>query len=264
MFGIEIAAYALLGIVAGLLSGLLGIGGGVVTVPCLVLIFGLLKFPPDSIMHMAIGTSLAAMVFNTISSTWAHNRRGAVLWDVVIRMMPGIVVGSILGALVAHLLSGDILEIAFGLFAICLGIYLLRPYHLHEGDHRLPGTVALSGVGCGLGWISNILGIGGGIITVPILVAYRVPEKKAIATSAATSFSISLLGALSYLYFGLKHASVKESIGYLYLPAFIVISIATFLAAPYGAKLTHILSPPLLRRIFAGALILTGLVMVLT
>lgn len=264
MFALELIAYAVIGILAGLLAGLLGISGGIITVPLLLLVFSLLDFSQTYVMHLAIGTSLAAMIFNSISATWMHNRNHAVLWRVVKRMALGIVLGSILGAYVAQLLSGVVLETIFGIFACCLGLYMLRGVKPHEGDHPLPGFFPLNGIGVGVSFIANILGIGGGILIVPSLMAFRIHEKKAIGTSSAASIIVTTLGALLFMFYGRnKHLAINdETVGFLYFPAFIVISIVTFLVAPYGARLTHRLSSKILRRIFAAALFGTGLIMI--
>lgn len=258
---IEILAYGLIGILAGVMAGLLGISGGLVTVPGLLLVFHFLGFPQGYVMQLAIGTSLAAMVFNSISSTWAHQRRQSVLWDLFLSLLPGIVLGSIAGASIAHLISGVILEVIFGIFAILVGLHFLRPTKVHDIPSRLPSKIILGLIGFGIGGISNILGIGGGIITVPVLLAFHIQDKKAIATSAATGLIISFLGALSYLYFGIGETSFSYTVGYLYLPAFVIISITTFFAAPYGAHLTHILPTSVTKRIFGIALMGTGVLM---
>jgi uncharacterized membrane protein YfcA len=265
MFVLELFLYAIIGVIAGILAGLLGISGGVITVPLLVLLFSLLDFPQTYVMHLAIGTSLASMCFNALSSTWMHNKKGVVLWKVVKRMFPGIVIGSICGSLVAHFLSGVVLEMIFGIFEILLGLYFFRQVKLHEGDHPLPKAGVLNCIGFGVSSLANVLGIGGGLITVPTLMAFRVHEKKAIGTSAATGVIITFLGAIGYMIFGFKQqVSIdQDAIGYLYLPAFLVISVTTFFAAPYGAELTHRLPSKMLRRIFGYALIGTGLLMVL-
>jgi uncharacterized protein len=262
MFTISLVAYGVVGIFAGILGGLLGISGGVITVPCLVLIFHKLGFPQAYVMHIAIGTSLAAMVFNSISSAWSHNRRKSVMWDVFRHMAPGIVVGSILGALIANVLSGVILEIVFAIFLFSLGAYFLVPHKGHHGDEKLPSTPILSAIGAGIGALSNILGIGGGIITVPILMAYRVQAKKAIGTSTATGAIVTLIGALAYLYFGIGETDFTDTIGFLYWPAFIVIGVVSFLTAPFGVKLAHIFPTQTIRYIFACALIGTGIAMI--
>lgn len=263
---IAFLAYLVAGVLAGLLAGMVGIAGGVVTVPCLFLIFKFMGFPEGYLMHLAIGTSLAAMVFSALSSTWAQNKKGMVVWSLVREMLPGIIIGSIVGAILAHFLSGEVLKIIFASFAVLVGIYFFRGVKPHEGDHTLPSPLGINAIGFGIASISNILGIGGGIITVPVLMAYKMPDKNAIACSAATGLFISFLGALAYLYLGLSQPTLAEHprfiVGYIYIPAFIVISIATFLAAPYGVVLSHKLPPMLTRRVFATALLGTGLVMV--
>lgn len=255
-------AYVFVGILAGILAGLLGIGGGLITVPCLFAIFYLLDFPQPYVMHLAIGTSLAAMVFNSFSSAWGHHRHNMVLWDVFKMMMPGIILGAIAGAYLANLLSGIVLEALFGIGAVLLGVrFLFTKKKWEDGEHPLPNFATLSGTGFLISAVSNILGIGGGMFTVPSLLYFRVGEKKAIGTSAAISFFISLLGAASYFYFGFGLTSFNYTFGYVNLPAFIVIGVVSVFAAHYGVKLTQKLDPAVLRKIFGGALIITGLLM---
>jgi len=254
--------YAIVGMLSGVLAGLLGISGGLITVPCLFIIFKFTGLPQEFLMHMAIGTSLAAMVFNSFSSALYHHKKGSVLWTTAKKMLGGIIIGSIIGALIAHVLSGVILEIIFGLFALILGVRFFRNVPLKEGDARLPSTLALNGIGIGIGGLSNILGIGGGVVTVPILLHYQVSAQKAIGTSAATGFIITLIGAIAYLLFGLQHKMPVESIGYVNLPAFFVISIVSFLFAPFGVKLAHKLPTLKLRCYFGVVLIFTGLSMI--
>ncbi len=259
---LAIILYAILGSISGLLAGLLGISGGVVTVPCLFFIFRLLDFPLAFSMQVAIGTSLAAMVFNTFSSTLAHSKKKAILWDLFKGMLPGIILGSLLGAYFGDLLSSLFLELLFGIFACLLGIQFLHPFFLLKASRqKTPNKAKLSLYGLTIAFISNILGIGGGVITVPTLLYHHIPERRAIGTSAATGFVITFFGALFYLYFGLGEVAAPHTIGFIYLPAFIVIGITSSISAVYGAFLTQKLSPPLLRRLFGVVLILVGLVM---
>lgn len=256
------AAFILIGILAGLSAGLLGISGGLVTVPLLALVFHFMGFPQAFLMQMAIGTSLAAMVFTGIASSWAHHLKGAVLWDVIKPMLLGLFFGSVLGALIAHLLSSVLLELFFGVVAIIIGIYFYRDrFKFHPEIKRVPKWY-FTLWGFGIAFISNILGIGGGIITVPILISHHYPEKKAIGTSAASSMMISFLGALAYLYFGMHQITFPGSIGYLFLPAFIGVSIASMIAAPFGVKLAHSLPENRLKKIFGVFLIIVGLRMI--
>ena len=167
---LAIILYAILGSISGLLAGLLGISGGVVTVPCLFFIFRLLDFPLAFSMQVAIGTSLAAMVFNAFSSTWAHSRKKGVVWDLFKGMLLGIILSSLLGAYFGDLLSSLLLELLFGIFACLLGIQFLHPFFLLKASRqKTPNKVRLSLYGLTIAFISNILGIGGGVITVPTL-----------------------------------------------------------------------------------------------
>lgn len=259
---LSFVSYILIGSIAGIASGMLGIGGGTITVPALYIIFKMIGLPQAYLMHLSIGTSLASIVINTFSAARAHHLRGAVMIATVKRMLPGIVLGTILGGFFAHLLSGIILEIFFGLFACSLGIYFLRPIKPMAEERRLPGFPLIDISSTSIALLSNILGIGGGVIIVPYLSAYRVAEKKAIGTSVAISFFISLLGAIFYLIFGLSDVGLGIAFGYIYLPAFVFLSISSYFAAPYGVKLAHYLPAKTLRKYFAGAMIVVGLLMI--
>jgi len=255
--------YILVGGISGILAGLLGISGGVITVPCLYFIFRFMDFPIELSMQTAIGTSLAAMCFNALSSTWAHAKRGMVKWDIFAAMLPGMILGSVFGAFAADNFSSVFLEMFFGLFACLLGLHFLHPYLPEMHKAKAIKRRILSLYGLGIAFLSNILGIGGGIITVPTLVHHKIPEKQAIATSAATGFVITFLGALFYLNFGEEHTAIPHSVGYLYLPAFIAVGLSSFVLAPLGATLSHHASPALLKRVFGAVLFVTGLTMLI-
>ncbi len=252
-------AYLVIGAIAGVLGGLLGIGGGIITVPCLLYVFHLMKFPQPYIMHMAIATSLAAMVFNTAAATWAHNRRGNVLWNVFKKMVPGFVIGSIIGAIIAIWLSGVFLEIIFGIFLCVLAYIFFRKKAVKFGTHKLPPSPILSLYCCGIGAFANLLGIGGGTMVVPLLTSFKVVDRNAIGTSAASTLVTTILGTISYLIFGWGDIRASGTIGLIDLPAFLIIGIVAFFCAPFGVKLTHEISPEKVRKIFAIVLALTGL-----
>ena len=254
-------AYVAVGIIAGLIGGLLGLSGGVVTVPCLVLLFHLLDFPQSILMHMAIGTSLAAMVLTGIASTWAHHGHKGVMWDIVLLMIPGILIGCLLGSVVAHFLSGIILQIIFGLFICSLGAYVLLQKKKTQPAKR-PHKTLYSWLGMGIGSLASLLGIGGGVFTVPLLISFRYSEKKAIGTSAAVGLLITFMATIGYLYFGMNVVMVRESLGYIYLPAFALIGLGTVFFAPVGAKLAQRIASAKLRKIFACTLILVGVFMI--
>ena len=258
----EELAFAVVGAVAGILSGLLGVSGGMVTVPCLVFIFTMTGFPKESLMQTAIGTSLAAMVVNAAASTWAHHRKLNVKWDLFRWMTPGILLGSLCGALIAHFLSSNILEFFFGIFACSTALYMLfSKNYRDDARERLPNKIVLNTLSFGIAAFSNMLGIGGGVITVPVLMAYRVAMKKAVGTSTATTITISLFGAISYLFLGARQPQTSDTFGYLYLPAFVIISAVSIFGAFLGVYLAHKISVPYLKKIFAGLMLAAGLSM---
>ncbi len=257
---VEVILYALIGICAGFFGGLLGIGGGLVTVPALVGIFQWQHISPDHLVQTAIGTSLGAMVFTSATSAWSHIKEQGVLWRLFTQLAPGIILGSLLGALIADYLPSHELKIIFGACVSLIGCYFLvfhPPQHAYIGTPISP--LIFVPVGLGIGTLSTILGIGGGLVTVPILVAFGTPLRNSIATSAATGFLIALIGASAFFYLGMKHQGLTASTGYLYLPAFFVIGIVSVLTAPIGAKLTYILPTETLKRIFGLVLICVGI-----
>jgi len=253
--------YILIGIVAGILGGLLGIGGGVVTVPSLYYTFYFLGYPHIYLMHLAIGTSLAAMILNTAASSWAHNKRGGVMWDVFKKMAPGLLLGSIIGAILVQWLPDRGLEIFFGIFLCSLAIHFWKKTPIVEEPHRLPKSPLLMLWSFVIGGISNILGIGGGTLIVPFLLSFKVPIKKAIGTSATCSLLVTSIGSISYLFLGLRDVHLPEDIGYIDLPAFITVGVVSFLTAPIGAKWAHELPVNRIRKIFALVLVATGICM---
>ncbi len=254
-------ALFIVGIIAGFIGGMLGLSGGVITVPCLVLLFHFIDFPQGYIVHTAIGTSLAAMVFNGIASTWAHSRVKGVQWSIVLNMFPGIILGCLLGSFVANFLSGILLQIIFGLFLSLLGAYLVLYKRKKKKVHR-PEKAVYTWLGLGIGSMASLLGIGGGAFTVPLLISYRYPVKEAVGTSAAVGLCITFLAAIAYLYFGMNKLKYPFSFGYIYLPAFALIGVGAVVFAPLGARIAHRIKGSLLRRIFAGTLIIVGILMI--
>lgn len=259
---IALLAFVVVGILAGLIGGMLGLSGGVVTVPCLTLLFHWLAFPQSILMHMAIGTSLSAMVLTGIASTIAHHRHKGVMWDIVTLMLPGILVGCLFGAFLADLISGVFLQILFGVFICFLGAYVLLQKGKKKEAGGRPEKTIYSWLGVGVGTVASLLGIGGGVFTVPLLISYRFSEKKAVGTSAAVSFFITTMAALAYLYFGRDETNVRWSVGYIYLPAFALIGLGTVIFAPLGAKWAHKMNAALFRKIFAGTLVIIGILMI--
>jgi len=253
-----LALYLAVGAFAGVLAGLLGVGGGVVIVPVLEFSFSWLALPGEHLMQLAVGTSLATIVTTSLSSIRAHHRRRAVLWPVVLRMTPGILLGAVLGVLLADRISSDELRAVFGLFLLLVAAHTLfgRPPKAHS---ELPGGGGLLAAGGLIGGFSALVGIGGGALTVPFLAWCNTQMKNAVATSAACGLPIALAGSLGFVLAGLDETDLPAwSTGYLYWPGFLGIAAASALFAPLGAKLAHSLPTATLKRVFAALLLLVG------
>ncbi|MES9944264.1 MAG: sulfite exporter TauE/SafE family protein [Candidatus Thiodiazotropha sp.] len=238
------------GAAAGTAAGLLGIGGGVIIVPVLSLVFVSEGVDPDILIKVAVGTSLATIVVTAISSIWAHHKRGAVRWPLMREMTPGVVVGSLLGAWLADLIPGAWLTHAFILFLIAVSLQMAwGPLGAHR---ELPGPWPLHGVSAIVGTISALMGIGGGALNVPYLSWCGVPVKQAIATAAAIGFPLALASTIGFITTGLDESNLPpHSLGYINLPAFAGVVGASILFAPLGARLAHQLPDRILKRTFA-------------
>ncbi len=246
-----VAVYIIVGAIAGVIAGMLGVGGGLVIVPVLTLIFAQNGFDNTIIVHLAIGTSLATIIFTSLSSTRAHHRHGAIQWTVVKQLVPGIIVGAILGAIVADYFATAILKTIFAVFELSVAIQMAL--QLSPAAHqRLPSVKALFGVGTVVGGVSSVVGIGGGTLTVPFLLWCRVSMRYAIATSSACGIPIAIAGSIGFMVIGLDNPNLPEyATGYIYWPAFFGIVSASMLTAPFGAKLAHKLPVSTLRKIFS-------------
>ena len=255
----EFVIYLLLGAAAGVLAGLFGVGGGLIIVPVLVFSFSAQGFAPEVLTHLAVGTSLATIVFTSINSIREHQRRGAVQWQLFRWLTPGILGGAAIGGITAALIQGPTLQKIIGVFAIFMAIQLalnLTPKAVRPQPKR-PELVIAGGV---IGWASAIFGIGGGSITVPFLVWRSVVIQKAVATSAACGLPIALAGAVVFMVTGWQHSQLPEwSLGFVYLPALVGIALTSMFFARFGARLAHRLSPILLKRLFALLLTIVGL-----
>ncbi|HHC72773.1 MAG TPA: sulfite exporter TauE/SafE family protein [Thiotrichales bacterium] len=250
--------YLAAGAVAGVLAGLLGVGGGLVIVPALAWLFSRQGVAAEVIMPLALGSSLATIVVTSISSTLAHHRRGAVRWALVALLAPGLLVGTWGGAQLADLLGSGVLKRIFALFEIAVAVKMVSGWGPRPADRR-PGRPAAIGGGLTIGVVSALVGIGGGTLTVPFLSWYGVPMANAVATSAACGLPIALAGATGYLFAGLDAASLPPAAtGFLYWPAILGIVSASALTAPLGARIAHAIDPRRLRLAFAGFLFLIG------
>lgn len=254
-----VTLYLALGAFAGTLAGLFGIGGGLVIVPVLIFSFGLQGVSAGIAAHLAVGTSLATIVFTSISSIRSHHLYEAVRWDIVRSMVVGIVIGAVLGAVTASMLSGAALERIIGIFVTLVALKMLLEVNPKPG-REVPGKTGLGAAGAGIGWASALFGIGGGTLTVPFLSWCNLRMQSAVGTSAACGFPIALAGALANTATGWNHPELPDlSIGFVYLPAFAGITLTSVLFARVGATLAHRLDARLLKRIFAIFLIIVGI-----
>ena len=251
-----IVELATLGLATGFLAGLLGIGGGMLMVPFLTYMLGQQQVAPDLAVKMAIATSMATILFTSVSSVRAHHQRGAVRWALVLRLAPGIVLGGMAASLgVFALLKGSFLAIFFGLFVSFSALQMFfdrKP----APARQMPGSGGQVAAGSAIGFVSGLVGAGGGFISVPFMTWCNVPIHNAVATSAALGFPIALSNVLGYVTAGQSVAGLPPaSLGYVWLPALGVIACCSVLTAPLGARSAHRLPVRQLKRIFASLLL---------
>jgi uncharacterized membrane protein YfcA len=247
-----------LGAIVGFLAGLLGIGGGMTLVPLLTIIFTAESFPSDYLVHMAVATSTATMVFTALSSVRAHHGMRAVLWPIVAAMAPGIVLGSLVGPQIASALPTRTFAAVFGAFTWFSATRMLvvgQP----KAEREMPGKAGLFGVGAGIGVISSLLGAGGGFISIPFMQRHNVSIHNAVATSAALGLPIAAAATVGFILAGLRQPDLPRwSAGYVYVPAMATIVVASMLVAPIGASVAHRWPALKLRRAFAALLYALG------
>lgn len=254
---IWLLAYLMLGATAGFLGGLFGIGGGTLLVPLLLMLFEAQSFPVQHSMHLALGSSMAIIIFTSLASMRKHHQHGAVNWSVVREITPGILLGTALGALVAAQVSPHFLALLFAFFLYLAALQILFDIRPHA-SRQLPGPIGMTLTGLLTGWFSTLVSVGGGTFIVPFLIWCNLSIRNAIGTSSAIGFPIALGGSLGYLVTGWQLAALPNyCLGYIYLPALGVCAIASVITAPHGAKLAHRLNLSVLRKLFA--LILLGL-----
>lgn len=260
----EISVFLAIGAFAGLAAGLLGIGGGLIVVPALVWIFQRLGFEPAIVTHLALGTSLATIVFTAASSAFFHHRRGAVRWDLFRRYAPGVVAGALIGAGLADFLSSDVLRRALGVFELLIALRLLWPTAVKPHGRDLPAATTLGITGALIGTLAALAGIGGGILNVPYFLWCGLRAPDAAATSSATAFPVAVAGAIGYVVAGWGAQGLPvHATGFIYWPAVAGIALASVSLAPVGAHLAHRLPAALLRRGFGVVLIGIALTMLL-
>ena len=256
----ELAAYLGIGAIVGFFAGLLGIGGGIIIVSSLALMFAAhAGFPAQYIMHFAIGTSLAAIMAGAWSSFRTHHRHGAVDWAIVKQMTPGLLAGVLGGVALARLVPTAFLKyffLAFMAFMTCMMAFNIRP----TPSRDLPGRGGLWAMALFIGAVSSLFGGGAAAIGVPFLTWCNVNTHRAIGTCAAMGFPLAIAGTVGYAIAGWNVPNLPAwSLGFVYLPAFVGISATSMLTAPFGARLAHKLRGATLRRIFALFLIAMGI-----
>ncbi|MDR1777805.1 MAG: sulfite exporter TauE/SafE family protein [Desulfovibrio sp.] len=253
--------YLACGAVAGILAGLLGVGGGLIIVPMLAAVFPTQGIQPEYVQQFALGTSLASIVITSISSTRAHNAKGAVHWDIVRNITPGILAGTFLGGILATHLPSLFLKIFFVCFLFLVSAQMLSNYRPPAG-REMPGFWGTTGVGGGIGLVSSFVGIGGGSLSVPFMGFCNVEMHHAVGTSAAIGFPIAVAGALGYIIGGWGRPDLPPgAFGFVHVWALVGIAAASFLTAPLGAKLSHSLPTAKLKRGFGVFLAIVALKM---
>ena len=253
-----LGTYAALGVGAGLLAGLLGVGGGQVVVPGLLYVFHVLGTSPAHAMHLALGTSLATIVVTSAASVRVHQLRGAVDWSLAGQLSAGLMLGAACGGVTSALLSGVALRLGFGVVLLLLSAQMALSVQ-PPPRRGLPSGGVLAAAGLAIGWLCALAGIGGGSILVPLLVWHRVAVRTAIGTASACGVPLAFAGAVGFVVAGLKQIDLPAAtLGYVYLPAFAMISLGSLLSAPLGARLAHRLPVSVLKRLFSIFLAIAG------
>lgn len=268
----ELLIFLIIGALAGFAAGLFGVGGGTIIVPLLFIVFTQMGYSPDNVMHLALGTSLATIIVTSISSLMAHNKKGGVIWPVFKNLAPGLALGCFLGAGIAGQISGLYLQLIVAVFLLWVAYKMFFGgknkaasqtdtvnglEYAHTSLPSKPKQLAAGGV---IGVASAIFGIGGGSLTVPYLTRYNVVMQKAVGTSAACGLPIAIAGALGFMFFGMQQdVNVPNTIGFVHIYAFLGIASMSFFTAKVGAKVAHMLSPPLLKKCFSVLLFVVGI-----
>lgn len=250
----------LVGVVAGVLAGLLGVGGGIVIVPALFYVFVALDYPPETLMHVCVATSLATIVLTSLRSVAAHRKKGAVDDTLLKSWAPYIAIGAVVGVVAADYLKSSALMGVFGIAAFVVAMHMaFGKAHWRIADEP-PSGAAKGGIATGVGFLSVLMGIGGGTFGVPLLTLYNVVVHRAVATAAGFGLIISIPAVIGFIISGWGAMDRPPfTLGYVNVPAFAIIVPMTVLCAPYGVKLAHSMNPRPLKLLFAFFLAVTAL-----
>jgi uncharacterized membrane protein YfcA len=252
--------FILIGLLAGTLSGLLGIGGGIIIIPCLVMVFQQLDFPPLLIIHLAMATSLASIVFTSAATSFYQYQRKAIQWEIWKQLLPGLLVGVVLGVIASDAMHAQYLHQGFSILLLLIALKM-GIGKIHGPFQSVSGKVYLL---CGVvvGALSGLFGLGGGVLLVPLLQYFSVPIKLATATSSACLWPTVVLGSILQVIVGWGEESLPiQTLGYVYWPAAVTIGIASMLSTKFSVGLAHALPKRWLERLFAIVLVVVALKM---
>ena len=264
---LEILIYLLLGACTGLLAGMFGIGGGSILVPALIFIFYGMGFEGSAIVLLAVGTSLASIFFSAISSALSHHNKRSVEWPLVIPLSAGMILGAIVGAGYAATLSSENLKLIITIFLMVVGMEMITGF-TQTLANKGKGFISLSKFlipihGSWIGFLSSIIGIGGGSFTTPLIIAGGYNIRKGIGTAAACGVPIASAGSIGYLYYGQTDANLPTgAFGYVFWPAVLCISLASIFTAKLGANISHSISEQALKISFGIFLIIVGILVI--
>ncbi|MDO6722034.1 sulfite exporter TauE/SafE family protein [Celeribacter halophilus] len=255
-----IALIVAIGAFAGILAGLLGVGGGIVLVPAFFYNFAALGYESPQLMQICLATSLATIIVTSIRSVLSHHKKGAVEWSILKSFGPGIVAGALIGVLVASSLRSATLQVIFGIVAIVIGLYLAFGNASWRLGVAMPKGIMRAIISPLIGFLSVLMGIGGGSFGVPTMTLYGVPIHRAVATAAGFGAIIAIPSVIGFLFVNLPaEVTPPLTIGAVNIPVFLVVISMTLFTAPLGAKIAHAMNPKPLKRVFGGFLILVAL-----
>lgn len=246
-----LASLLVIGALAGVLAGLLGVGGGIVLVPQFFFMFGALGYDTPHLMQLCLATSLATIVVTSTRSVQLHNKRGAVDWDILRGFGPGIAVGAVVGMIMVALLTSGVLQMVFGVLALVVGLYMIFGKSEWRFADAMPTGIKGAMLSPVIGFLSVLMGVGGGSFGVPTMTLFGTPIHRAVATAAGFGVIIAVPAVIGFLFVSLPEGAAPPfSIGAINVPAFFLVIMMTLITTPYGAKLAHRLDPKPLKRLF--------------